>query len=92
MVWRHDVPISDVTSVVDCRAQLAKLGSYSLINLYAPSGGNNKTSRRTFFGQEIFRLVRGTSSASYPLIGGDFNCVLSSSDTERNFKEKYAQL
>ena len=88
MVWRHDVPLSDVTSVVECRAQFSKLGSYSLMNLYAPSGTNNKTSRRLFFGEDIFRLIRSTSSASYPIIAGDFNCVLSSLDTENNFEQK----
>ena len=87
MVWRHDVPVSEVTSVVECRAQLAKLGSYSLINLYAHSGSNHKTSRRDFFGQDIFRLIRGTTSVSYPLLGGDFNCVLSPLDTQRNVEQ-----
>ena len=88
MVWRSDIPISEVTSVVDCRAQLAKLGSYSLLNLYAPSGGNNKAARRSFFGQDIFRLMRGSSTSSYPLIGGDFNCVLAPKDTENYFVNK----
>ena len=88
IVWRHDVPVSEVTSVVECRAQLAKLGSYSLLNLYAHSGSNHKTSRRDFFGQDIFRLIRSTSSVSNPLLAGDFNCVLSSLDTERNVEQK----
>ena len=88
MVWRHDVPLSEVTSIVECRAQLAKIGSFSLLNLYAPSGGSNKTSRRNFYGQDIFRLIRGTSSTSYPLLAGDFNCVLSASDTQKNFEDK----
>ena len=88
MVWRHDVPLSEVTSVVECRAQFSKLGSYSLMNLDAPSGTSNKTSRRLFFGEDIFRLIRSTSSASYPIIAGDFNCVLSSLDTENNFEQK----
>ena len=73
---------------MECRAQLAKLGSYSLLNLYAPSGGNNKAARRSFFGQDIFRLIRGSCTSSYPLIGGDFNCVLAPKDTENNFVNK----
>ena len=88
LVWRSDVPITEVTSVIDCRAQSAKLGSYNLINLYAPSGGNNKSQRRSFFGQDIFRLIRGINSTSYPLLGGDYNCILSAMDTENNFEDK----
>lgn len=68
--------------------QLAKLGKYNLINLYAPSGSNNKQARRYLFGQDLFHLIRGLSSSPYPLLGGDFNCVLSPIDTERNFIDK----
>ena len=88
LVWRHDVPVSEVTSIVECRAQLAKIGSLSILNLYAPSGGNNKTARRNFYGQDIFRLIRGTSSASFPILGGDFNSIISASDTQKNFEDK----
>ena len=86
MIWKSDLPVKDVTSVVHCRIQMAKLGPYSLLNIYAPSGSNNRQERRDFFGQDIFNLVR--SSSTYPVISGDFNCVLSAQDTERNFSEK----
>ena len=86
LIWKSNIPVTDVTSVIECRGQLAKLGVYSLINIYAPSGSNNKQARRDFFGQEIFRLIR--SSTSNPIIGGDFNCVLSALDTEQNFSDK----
>ena len=86
LIWKSNVPVTEVTSVIECRGQFAKLGAYSLINIYAPSGSNNKQARRDFFGQEIFRLIR--SSSSYPIIGGDFNCVLSAQDTQQNFGDK----
>ena len=88
IIWKSELPISEITSVVDCRAQLAKLGPYHLLNLYAPSGSNNRTARRDFFGQDIFRLIRGVNTSEYPLLAGDFNCVLSPMDTERNFGDK----
>ena len=88
IIWKTELPVSEVASVLECRAQLAKLGPYHLLNLYAPSGGNHKAERRNFFGQDIFRLIRGVNSTSSPLLGGDFNCVLSPLDTEINFADK----
>ena len=86
IIWKSHLPVSDVTSVVHCRLQVAKLGPYNLLNIYAHSGSNHKQERRAFFGQDIFNLVRGSSS--YPLIIGDFNCALSAQDTENNFASK----
>ena len=86
IIWKSELPISEVTSVIECRGQLAKLGPYNILNLYAPSGGNNKTARRNFFGQDVFHLIRGLESS--PLLTGDFNCVLSAVDTERHFRDK----
>ena len=88
IIWKSELPVSEVSSVVECRAQLAKLGPYHLLNLYAPSGSNHKAERRNFYGQDIFRLIRGVNTTSSPLLGGDFNCVLSPLDTERNFADK----
>ena len=87
-VWQSNIPVSDVYNVVECRAQSLKLGPYNFLNIYAPSGSQHKQARREFFGQDIFRLVRGFNSGSYPILGGDFNSVLSMKDTERNFADK----
>ena len=88
LIWQSHLPVSDVYSVVKCRGQALKLGPYTFINVYAPSGSQNRNARREFFGQDIFRLIRGFSSASIPVLGGDFNSVLSVKDTERNFADK----
>ena len=45
LIWKSHLPVSDVTSVVHCRVQMAKLGSYNLVNIYAPSGSSNKQAR-----------------------------------------------
>ena len=42
IIWKSHIPVTDVTSVVHCRVQSAKLGPYNLLNIYAPSGSNNK--------------------------------------------------
>ena len=32
IVWREDVPVTDICSIVQCRAQIATLGPYKLLN------------------------------------------------------------
>lgn len=86
-VWKSNLPVSEVYNVVECRTQILKLGIYNFANIYAPSGSQNRQSRRNFFGQDIFRLVRGLDK-SPPILGGDFNCILNSKDTESNFNDK----
>ena len=88
IVWQSHLKISDIFSVVECRGQSLTMGPYTFLNLYAPSGSQNRQQRRDFFGQDIFRLVRSCNSGSLPIIGGDFNCILSAKDTERNFADK----
>ena len=54
---------------------VASLGNYTLLNLYAPAGSNNKGERALFYGREIFRLFR-----SKPL---DFNTALKKLDVQK---------
>ena len=86
-VWQSHLQVSDVYSVVECRGQALKLGQYTFLNIYAPSGSQNRNTRREFYGQDIFRLVRSFDNASFPVLGGDFNCILSAQDTEINFAD-----
>ena len=88
VVWQSHLPVSDVYSVVECRAQALTLGQYTFINIYAPSGSQGRQARRDFFGQDIFRVIRGLPGSSCPILVGDFNSILSALDTERNFSDK----
>ena len=88
LVWQKHLKTSDVFSVVECRGQSLTFGPYTFLNIYAPSGSQNRQQRREFFGQDLFRLVRGCTSGFFPILGGDFNSVLSAKDTERNFADK----
>ena len=81
LVWRKSLPVRDVFTLVLCRAQLAVLGPYVLLNVYAPSGSDKKHERTEFFGQDIFRALRLNPGDSW-VIGGDFNCVLKSMDID----------
>ena len=84
LVWKKSLPVRDVFSVVLCRAQVAVLGPYMLLNVYAPSGSEKRHERAEFFGQDIFRALRLSPNAPW-VIGGDFNCVLKTMDVEGGF-------
>ena len=90
-IWKSYLPVSEVHSVVECRGQLLKLEGYNFVNIYAPSGSQNKQSRRIFFGQEIFRLVRSFDN-SVPILAGDFNCILSLMTQNEILMKKSVQL
>ena len=87
LVWKNNLPVSEVLNIVECRGQELRLGDYSFVKIYAPSGSQNKQSRKNFFGQDIFRLIRGLGKTA-PILGGDFNCILSPKDTEKNYADK----
>ena len=74
------MPIKQVSAVVPCRVQHARLGSYSILNIYAPSGSDKRVERGLFFAREVFQAF---SIGSFPwILGGDFNCVLERIDIE----------
>ena len=75
------MPVVDVCNLVSCRAQVARLGNYMLLNLYAPSGTERKYERNRFFGQDIFQSLQLGNKDRW-VLGGDFNSVLSSKDVE----------
>ena len=52
-VWQSHLPVGDVYSVIECRAQALNIGQYTSINIFAPSGSQNRNARREFFGQVI---------------------------------------
>ena len=80
LAWRSNLPIKQVSSVVPCRVQHARLGSYSILNIYAPSGSDKKVERGLFFARDVFQAL---SIGSSPwILGGDFNCVSEKIDIE----------
>ena len=80
LAWRSTLPIKQVSAVVPCRVQHARLGSYSILNIYAPSGSDKKVERGFFFARDVFQAL---SIGSSPwILGGDFNCVLEQIDIE----------
>jgi exonuclease III len=81
IVWRETLPVIDVCPLVLCRAQMATLGPYRLVNVYAPSGSDKKHERNVFFGQEIFTSLQLDLHGNW-ILGGDYNSVLKAIDIE----------
>ena len=81
LVWRSSLPVKDVNSLVLCRAQVAYLEGFALLNVYAPSGSDKKYERGIFFSQDIFKALSLQPDSKW-IVGGDFNCVLLPMDVE----------
>jgi len=61
----------------------AKFREIWIINVYAPSGTAMKQERERFFNSELPYLLTGETG--HMLLGGDFNCILETSDTTGGF-------
>ena len=90
LLWKSHLQISDILSIVIGRAQIALLGDYALLNLYAPSGSNRRSERATFYSQSIFSALE-TDTNSLVIFGGDFNCIVDPIDVENGlvFRQKF---
>ena len=82
ILWKKNLLVTDVCSIVSCRAQVATLGQYKLLNIYAASGSGKAHERAIFFGQEIFQFLQMGPNTCW-ICGGDFNAVLSPIDIEK---------
>ena len=81
LVWRENTPITMVASIEPRRLQSAFLGPYPLLNIYPPAGSDNGPGRRELFRDSLFRVMRGLGGR-LPILGGDWNCIISVKDIE----------
>ena len=49
IVWKKTIKISEVNCIIERRAQIIKVEGESYVNVYAPSGSNNRRQREDFF-------------------------------------------
>ena len=91
IVWRRTLKVSEVNCLTERRAQSIRVGGETYINVYAPSGSNNKRERAEFF-TELFPHLLHIGGGKLPVLAGDFNAVLSAADTTRNFAAKYCKV
>ena len=87
IVWKKNLELENVYIIEENRIQTAQLGRLNLMNIYAPSGSENKYARRELFNQPITRWYSSVQP-NLPLAGGDFNCVLGRNDARYNAEKK----
>ena len=84
IIWKQGVQVSEVHSLVQSRLQSVEVGALTLFNVYAPSGQNNRTQRRDFFGHfghDLFMATRGLCHGNLPVIGGEFKLKINVSES-----------
>lgn len=77
MVYRQTVEMTQILESQDGRSQSAKLGDARIINIYGPSGTQNRTEREQFFQSGITEHLQSSGGL---IIAGDFNCTLNAKD------------
>ena len=87
IVWKNTLEMKNIFTVEECRVQSAQLGPLNLLNVYAPSGNDNKFARRELFGQTIMHSYR-SFYPNLPLMGGDMNCIMENKDAKFNANQK----
>ena len=89
-IWKNDIELTNILIFEECRIHFAQVGRLNLLNIYAPSGQENRTARREFFGQTLFQLYR-SFMPNLPLCGGDFNSILFNIDARNNPNQKKSE-
>ena len=87
MVWKQNLNLENIYVIEENRIQTAQLGRLNLMNIYAPSGSENKYARREIFNQPVLRWYSSVHP-NLPLAGGDYNCVLGRNDARYNAGKK----
>jgi exonuclease III len=85
---RQAMPITNVHKLPSGRAISASYRELRLVNVHSPPASARRTERETFFNTELPAFLY--TSPSHTIIGGDFDCVLSSADTTGSFQPSRA--
>ena len=85
---RRNLPITHIERLPSGRAIAVENYGLRIVNVYAPSGTAKRTDRERFYNVELPVLF---STHTTPiLVGGDFNCILSPSDSTGTFSSSNA--
>ena len=80
---KEGITLTNVTKLPSGRAIAAEYRGTLLINTYAPSGTAKRHEREYIFNIELPYLLQPPTARM--IIGGDFNCVITTSDTTGNY-------
>ena len=90
-VWREDLPAPQVTSLVTCQLQAVQIGLQVFLNVYAPSGSENKRARALLFTRNMVPHLLQPQYRLLPVLAGDWNCLLQAQDITANFPAKFSK-
>ena len=91
IIWKRTLKVNEVNCIIERRAQIIKVEGESYVNVYAPSGSNNRRQREDFF-TELFLHLLNIEGGKLPVIAGDFNSVVAEIDTTRHFSAKLSKV
>ena len=83
IVYKSSLPVTDIQTLVKCRAQVAFVRNFAFLNIYAPSGSQNRLERGIFFSRDLFTGFLLNPNCTW-LMGGDFNAILQKLDIEND--------
>lgn len=90
-VWRLNLPVTHVSSLVTCQLQSITIGQQSFYNVYPPSGSKCRQDRAALFTSKMFPHLLQPNGGFLPILAGDWNCLTAAQDTTQNFKDKYSK-
>ena len=67
IVWRQTICVSEVNCLIERRAQSVRVGGETYVNVYAPSGSNNRRERAEFF-IELFPHLLHIGEGKLPVL------------------------
>jgi len=84
--------LTNIQRIPSGRGIAATLQGIRIVNLYAPSGSEKRREREVFYNEEIVTLI--PTAHTEMILGGDFNCVLSTADCtgQGNYSKALARL
>lgn len=80
IITKPGLELTNIACHPDGRIITGKLKDTLIVNIYAPSGSRNRIERNEFFRQTILPYINNGHDRM--IIGGDFNCILQSKDTQ----------
>ena len=90
-VWRLNLPVTQVNSLVTCQLQSITIGRQTFYNAYPPNGSRCRQDRAALFTRDMFPHLLGHQGGLLPILAGDWNCLVAAQDTTQNFKDKYCK-
>jgi exonuclease III len=76
---KEGIPITDIKRIPSGRGMAAMFNGTRIINIYGPSGAENKNEREMFYNNDLTYPL--PTKHTYMILAGDFNCILANTDS-----------